>query len=235
MIILVNNLYIRILSGVLAGILLIFAGGLFYRKSAELMGRHFEERIQLPVSLGEFPMEFGRWAGREVPISETVLEVSGNDDFLSRTYVNKRVGSWFTVFVGFSGNPRTMLGHRPEVCYPSAGWISQESEESSFFTSEGRVIDCLIHRFLMPNGVSEVVVLNYYIVNGQVTNDEDRFTGFGWRLPNFGGDIARYVAQVQISSVSEVNVRAGARDITDEILRYFPDRNGFVPVAADKQ
>jgi hypothetical protein len=235
LIIRVKRLYIRITAGVFTGIFLILAGGLFYQKSAAMMGRYFEEGVSLPVALEEFPMEFEQWQGKAVPISETVLEVAGNDDFLSRTYVNQATGSWFTVFVGFSGHPRTMLGHRPEVCYPSAGWISQETEQGSFITSSGRVVDCLIHEFLAPDGFSEIVVLNYYIVNGQITNDEDLFMGFGWRLPNFSGDIARYVAQVQISSVSEVNVRAGARDITEKILRYFPDENGLVKAVSNKE
>ena len=43
-----------------------------------------------------------------------------------------------------------------------------------------------------------------------------------------GGDPARYVAQVQISSVLENSVRSLARDITDLVLDYLPDKNGKI-------
>ena len=50
--------------------------------------------------------------------------------------------------------------------------------------------------------------------------------GIGWRTPNLAGDPARYVAQVQISSVYEEWVLAAAIDFTDEILLFFPDQEG---------
>jgi len=74
----------------------------------------------------------------------------------------------------------------------------------------------------------ERVVLNFYIVNGQLTSDESTFSGVGFRTPNIGGDPARYVAQVQISSVLEKAVRTGAKDIAELILLSFPDENGRV-------
>ena len=70
--------------------------------------------------------------------------------------------------------------------------------------------------------------LNYYIVNGQLTDDESVFSGLGWRTPNIEGDPARYVAQVQISSLQEMTVRSAAKDFTDLVLGYFPEENGKV-------
>ena len=70
--------------------------------------------------------------------------------------------------------------------------------------------------------------LNYYIVNGQLTDDESVFSGLGWRTPNVDGDPARYVAQVQISSVQKNSVRQAAKDITDLVLDFLPDQNATV-------
>jgi len=70
--------------------------------------------------------------------------------------------------------------------------------------------------------------LNFYILNGQITTDESDFSGPFGRRPNIAGDPARYVAQVQISSVLENSIRTAAKDMTDLILNFLPDRNGRV-------
>jgi hypothetical protein len=86
-----------------------------------------------------------------------------------------------------------------------------------------------LHRFHRPYPeTEETVVLSFYIVNGQLTSDERVFSGVGWRSPNINGDPARYVTQVQISSVLENSIRSAARDIAELVLDYFPDENGQV-------
>jgi hypothetical protein len=75
------------------------------------------------------------------------------------------------------------------------------------------------------------VVLNFYIVNGQLTSDERVFSGVGWRTPNIGGDPAHYVTQVQIGSILENSTRVAARDMAELILDFFPDQNGQVRAA----
>ena len=125
-----------------------------------------------------------------------------------------------------------MLGHRPQVCYVANGWIHKSSVESQFLSSADRSIPCSIHRFSKPGlGDEEIVVLNFYILNGQITRSESGFSGLRWRTPNIAGDSAHYVAQVQISSVLENLVRAAAKDVTELILDFFPDENGKVGAA----
>ncbi len=72
------------------------------------------------------------------------------------------------------------------------------------------------------------VVLNFYILDGQLTADENDFSGPLGRRPNIAGDLARYVAQVQISSALENSIRTIAKDITDLVLDYLPNENGKV-------
>ena len=76
----------------------------------------------------------------------------------------------------------------------------------------------------------QVVVLNYYILNGRITADDSGFSGVGVRTPNIAGNPARYVAQVQISSIMENSVLSAAKDMTERILGFFPDENGKVRV-----
>jgi hypothetical protein len=80
---------------------------------------------------------------------------------------------------------------------------------------------------------NQTVVLNFYILNGQLTAEENDFSGPLGRRPNFAGDPARYVAQVQISSEVENSVQMMAKDVVDLILDYLPDQNGKVRAVDD--
>ena len=198
-----------------------FVGSQYY-----LVGK---QPIKLPVPLNEFPMVVDNWKGTNVPISETVLKVAANDDYLSRFYKDNLTNEWANIYLAYSARPRTMLGHRPKVCYPANGWSHSSTDHAKVISKSGVEIPCLIHRFYKPAARhDEIVVLNYYIVNGRLTDDESVFGGIEWRTPNIGGNIARYVTQVQISSALENSVRAIASDMTDLIMDFFPDEYGKV-------
>jgi hypothetical protein len=77
----------------------------------------------------------------------------------------------------------------------------------------------------------ETIILNFYILNGQITTREDDFSGLFGRVPNIGGDPARYVVQVQISSVVENSIRGMAKAIADQIINFFPNENGVIQAA----
>jgi hypothetical protein len=203
--------------------------GIGYRLVATKMNVIVTTPIKLDVPLSEFPIRIGQWVGRDVPISETIIEVAANDDFLSRLYVNESNNQWANIYIAYTARPRTMLGHRPQVCYPANGWAHENTEHIQVMSNSGRKIKCLLHNFQKSTSESEeIVVLNYYIVNGWLTDDESVFSGLSWRTPNVGGIPARYVAQVQISSLQEMFVRSAAKDFADLILGYFPVENGQV-------
>ena len=213
---------------VLAVTMLILSG-VGYRLFASHLKLVVESPIELPVPLSSFPAEIGQWMGKDVPIPENVQRIAGNDDFLNRLYINKSNNEWANLYIAFTARPRTMLGHKPEICYVGGGWIHDSTERSNFISSSGRHVACLVQRFHMPvPHRAERVVLNFYILNGQLVSNERGFSGVGWRTPNIAGDPARYVTQVQISSVLENSVRTVAKDMTDLILRFFPDKNGNV-------
>lgn len=213
-------------------IVLIVLSGIAYRVLAGRMESEISTPIKLPVPLSEFPIKVAGWSGKDVPLSAAVLKVAGNDDYLSRLYIYESGNQWANVYVAYSARPRTMLGHRPQVCYKGAGWIADEMQESIFFTKSGLAVPCLVHRFHKPApDNTSVVVLNYYILNGEFTNNEGGFTGLSWRTPNISGNAARYITQVQISSVIEKSVRSAAEDLTDTIRDFFPDEDGAVRVA----
>jgi len=214
-------------------VLLLVLSGVTYRLLASHFELLFDTPISLPVPLSAFPAQISDWVGTDLPIPNTTkeyMEKNFADDFLSRRYTNAATGAWADVYIVYcSSRPGGILGHRPRVCYPGGGWIHDSTEPSQFISRAGRSIVCLIHRFHKPAPThSQTVILNFYILNGQITTDENDFSGPWGRRPNIAGDPARYVAQVQISSVLENSIRAAAKDITGLILDYFPDENGEV-------
>lgn len=213
---------------VLAVVLLVGAGAAYQLVSLK-MDMLIKTPIKLDVPLSEFPIIIGDWVGWDVPIAETILDVAAVDDFLNRLYENESSRQSANVYIAYTARPRTMLGHRPQVCYPANGWRHEGTENINIISNSGRTVRCLLHNFQkLSSDTEKIVVLNHYIVNGQLTDDETVFSGVGWRTPNIEGNPARYVAQIQISSLQEMTVRSVAKDFTDLVLDYFPDENGKV-------
>ncbi|MDD5327567.1 MAG: exosortase-associated EpsI family protein [Phycisphaerae bacterium] len=224
----------------LLAILLLLSAGITYRVLASHLKFVVEPPITLPVPLNAFPMQAGDWLGEELPIPAITQEYMRDnfaDDFFSRRYINAVTGVWADVYVVYcSSRPGGILGHRPQVCYPAHGWVHDSTELSYFTSRASQRIPCLIHRFHKPApNYHEIVVLSFYILKGQITTSEDDFSGPFGRRVNMSGDIARYVAQVQISSVLEDSTRQVAKDLTGLVLDYLPDLNGQVSAAKLKQ
>ena len=214
-------------------ILLLISSGVTYRLLASHLELLFDTPISLPVPLSNFPTQIGNWVGRDLAIHNSTKEYMEKyfaDDFLSRRYVNAVTGPWADVYIVYcSSRPGGILGHRPRVCYPGGGWIHDSTESSQFTSRAGRQVPCLVHRFHKPAPThGQIVVLNFYVLNGQIIADENYFSGPFGRRPNIAGDPARYVAQVQISSVLENSIRTAAKEMTELILDFFPDENGEV-------
>ena len=175
------------LSWVLAVGILIFAG-VFYRSQVRLLDRIVRKPILLEHPLKDYPLIVGDWVGKDVVIPEYVQRIAGNDDFINRLYTNRSTKQWANVYVAYTGRPRTMLGHRPEVCYVAGGWMHEGSDRAEFITSSGRVVPCFIHRFRRPDSAHQtVMVMNFYVLNGQLICSESGFSGVSWRTPNIAG------------------------------------------------
>jgi hypothetical protein len=158
------------------------------------------------------------------------MEANFADDYVSRRYSRTTEAVWADAYVVYcSSRPGGVLGHQPMVCFPAHGWIHDDTTPSEFVSSSGRQIKCLVHRFHKPAPDNRsIVVLGFYVLNGQITLSERDFSGMFGRMINISGDPARYVAQVQISSVLEHSARALACDLTDSVLAILPDRHGEV-------
>ncbi len=202
---------------------LLLCSGWLYRKTAFYLHLLSQVKVMPNIPLEQFPYTLGSWEGIEYPISETVLKVAANDDYLSRVYVDNIRQLQATLYVAYTAEPRRMLGHRPRVCYVGSGWIHDGTRTAEFETVTGVKRPCQIHQFHKTGlNYQDIFVLNYYVVNGVITIDESAFSGLRWRRPKISSGRIDYVAQVQISSISEVAVQTLAREFTREILSYFP-------------
>lgn len=205
------------------GLTVIAISGIYYRLTAEKLDTISQVPLLPPKPLEDFPMVFDLWQGQEVAISQTVLRVAGVDDYLSRFYLNPEAKLGASLYVGYTAEPRRMLGHRPEVCYVAAGWTHGHTDHETIHTKKGREIEVLIHRFYKTGREhEEVFVLNYYVVNGELTVDHTVFDGLRWRRPKQTDGRLKYVAQVQVSSSSEQAVRLLAQEIAETIMDFMP-------------
>ncbi len=216
----------------LSVVLLLILSGVVYRVIASHLQLVSDTPISLSMSLSSFPSHIYDWVGTELTIpsiTKEYMEKNFADDFLSRRYINNNnaTKSWADVYIVYcSSKPGGILGHQPRVCYPAHGWVHDSTEPSQFTSRTGRSISCLIHRFHKSTSIYEqTIVMNFYILNGQITTKESDFSSPFSRRPNLARDPTRYVAQVQISSVLENSVRTAAKDITDFIFDFLPNDN----------
>lgn len=218
----------------LLAIVLLVSAGVTYRILASGLERVISRTIKLPVPLSAFPLQIGNWSGKDLAIPSTTkeyMEKNFADDYLTRRYIkpNSISNDWADLYVVYcSSRPAGIKGHRPRVCYPGYGWIHDSTQTDYFISRAGRQIPYLIHRFHRPPMNDQIVVMNFYVLNGKLTANEKDFSGLLGRKPNIAGDLAQYVAQVQISSFMENSVRLMAKDVVDLIMDYLPDQDGEV-------
>jgi len=216
-----------------AGMLVLLLGGYVHRR----VRAHIDvgtTQVDASLDLKSFPKTIYGWDGNDLEIPATTVSYMKNnfaDDYFSRRYLNNEKHAYADVYVVYcTTRPASIIGHKPQVCYVNSGWISDgDPLKKSFTTRSGEELPCLIHRFHRPAGnYAEVVILNFYVVNGSLLTDENQFSGLMGRRPNIGGKEAKYVSQIQISSAYESNVLEAARDMVDTLFEWLPDENGKV-------
>lgn len=194
--------------------------GFFYQKASDYLQSVTSKPVSLEKPLSELKKNIGQWQGRDVPISLEVLKVAQNDDYVNRLYSIPSKRLFVNLYIAFSSTPRTMLGHRPRVCYRGAGWVHDSTEEFIVETENDKEIPALIHKF--HKDIDDVYVLNFYVLNGKATNSEKGFSGVNLRTPNIDGELAKYVAQIQISGRYRADIELAAKMLLDEVMTFFP-------------
>jgi EpsI family protein len=182
-------------AAVVAGVALL-GTGLGYRALAGHLNRAPRNPSVSPGTLAQLPLRIGDWVGTDTPLDDAVIEAAAVDDYVSRHYVrltdNRSVGLW----VALGGRARDLMPHRPEVCYPGAGWTLRDRDTLALQLEDDQTLRARLLTFV-PGGfdVRPQVVLDYYVVDGETCEDVSLLRSKASR----GQTAIRYVAQVQIT------------------------------------
>jgi EpsI family protein len=222
-------------AGLIAVGLLLLSGGANRFAAQYLSG--VEATVRLPRgTLAALPLRLGEWTGRDVPLDDRVIQATDTDDHVHRVYVREDGGPAVTLFLAYGVRMRDLLPHRPEVCYPSAGWTFEGSRALTFTASDGTSIPATLLRFRRGAlDTDRMTVLNYYIIDGKPWADVSLLRSKAWG----GRGETAYTAQVQIACGqpflrdAEEAILALARSMDAAIRSLLADvvaRAGSVPM-----
>jgi hypothetical protein len=158
-----------------------------------------------------------------------VIRATNSDDHVNRTYTRHAGTEKVGVFIAYGIRARDLIPHRPEVCYPGAGWNLKETQVVNLsWEGEKTPLSAKIYTFDHGGLDSRMVyVLNYYIVDGIYYPDVSLLRSRAWQ----GSEGIHYMAQIQIScsgdsvfplDMSEIPIRAFAIDSAKAIFNLFP-------------
>jgi len=196
---------------VLTALVLLVGGGVAYRvhEDAYLL---LEGSASLPAgALAGLPMRLGDWQGVDLPIQNS-FALPAADEVLSRSYVPIGERQGVSLYVGTGIRFRDLMGHRPEACYPAAGWVLLDEKSLSLPLRDGRSLDCRLTCFQREGLDSDTItVLNCYVSDGCFCPDLD--VVYRWAGKN-GGRLC-YVGQFQVTC-QEVASPTVARQLTTD-------------------
>ncbi|WP_422931942.1 exosortase-associated EpsI family protein [Singulisphaera sp. PoT] len=101
-------------------LLLAGSGGVRWWQSRRLAGVLRDARDS-PFPLESLPMKIGTWTGKPVTLDPLIVRVSGATDIITRRYTDQTTGASLEAIVLYGPSSEVFL-HRPEVCYPNAGF-----------------------------------------------------------------------------------------------------------------
>ena len=196
-----------IVASCTAAVLLLFAG-VGYRSLARQLNRATGQQPFAAGTLQSFPQNIGNWVGHDVTLEESIIQAADVDDYLNRVYTrkfdNQTVGFW----IAFGIRARDLMPHRPEVCYPGAGWTLRHQDNATLEIGPSTELQARILEFAAGNlNANNLTVLNYYIVDDETCADVALLRSKAWR----GQTAIRYMAQVQITC--QLNPALGASPV----------------------
>jgi EpsI family protein len=203
-----------IAAGAVAG-LLVLIFGITYRVLAARLETHVQIPSMPAKDLEKLPLQIGNWAGRDVPLDEAIVRATDTDAHISREYSlpNNLENVW--LYIAYGIKVRDLMPHRPEVCYIGAGWTLNGRSSIELAVGDGAKLPCNVFKFAKGTlNTKKVIVLDYYIVDGQFYRDVSQlrmkaFRGFG---------TIGYVAQVQIVAPIAANQSV---DLAEKTIKTF--------------
>ena len=168
-----------------------------------------------PAILKGLPTQFGDWTGQDVPIDEAIALATDTDALINRRYSRGNSLENVGLYIAYGTKARELMPHRPEVCYPCAGWTRTGRRSVALTLSDGRQLPCRILDFTRGTlNTEKVLVLNYYIVDGQYSQDVSLLRFKVWR----GSEAVGSSAQIQIVASITDNITT---DLAEKLVCDF--------------
>lgn len=215
-------------AAITASILMLILG-LGYRVLAARLSAPLNTTPISPSVLELLPLQISDWTGREVPLDAAIIRATDTDAHINRSYSRNNSMEFISLYVATGVKARDLMPHRPEVCYIGAGWTLIDKHSLKLPLSDGTELPCNVMQFSRGTlTTKKVVVLDYYIVDGEYSSDVSLLRSKAWR----GSGTVRYIAQVQIVTSIPLNqtadpsirtVRAFAVESALLISRLFED------------
>ena len=184
--------------GLTLGILLLVGVG--HRVLLARIDEAMEHSIMPLRPLTTLPLQLGSWEGVDLAMDANVLRVAGDDAYLNRAYAHERTGRSITLYVGYIGKARSVLGHRPDICYATHGYEEISRTKVTVASEGGAEIPGLLYAFRSPElGGPRVWVLANYLLNGRFVDDTDLLSDFNARGLDLFGRQTAYVARIQVA------------------------------------
>lgn len=169
--------------------------GLGFRLLAANAARTGAGDDRLRSSLQHFPTRLGLWSGTEVPVDARLRAATDTDELLNRRYTRTGGAQQAQLCIAYGSQIRQLAPHRPEICYPAAGWVLDTARETTLRFSSAATLPARTLRFSRAGlGNERIVVICYYILDGQPVADAD------WLISRLR-DID-YVLQVQVMAAA---------------------------------
>ena len=127
-------------------------------------------------AMGAVPFFVGDWVGRDETVPPEAQKLLRPNAIFSRTY-QKPLGPRLHLLLVHCSDARDMIGHYPPVCYPSAGWVSEEipGPAGAVLHAAGREVPVRLYGFRRmhePGRVDRIMILNAFILpGGNVSRD----------------------------------------------------------------
>ena len=203
-----------IVAAVVAGLLMLVYSAAYHVLAARLAAP-VNTTLLSPAELERLPLQIGGWTGQEAPLDEAIVRATNTDAHISRRYSRHNTSENISLYVAYGVRARDLMPHRPEVCYTGAGWTLVDKRSMELFLGDGMKMPCSVFQFSRGTlNTKKIVVLDYYIVDGQYCRDVSLLRSKAWR----GSGTVRYVAQVQIVASIKADLTA---DSAARIVRAF--------------
>lgn len=211
----------------LVAVALLAGAGIAFRALDTYLGA--TDQIPLAAgSLSRIPLQVGQWEGQDVPLDEAIRRATDTDDLVNRHYTRGGGRELVALYVACGVKTRDLAPHRPEVCYPGAGWMVSGSDDLELALADGSALACRLLRFSKGGfDLRQIAVVNYYIVDGRYCPDVSLLRSKSWR----GSRGVEYTVQVQITcwadglrdlEAAEASATAFAAESADAIASILP-------------